>query len=55
LAIAEPHTGDFLVKLKSNRKRSTDEVLAELRHKFLAAIPTVDWDIAREHDNRGNT
>src|SRR5439155_5027908 len=45
LAIAEPHTGDFLVKLKPGRKRSTDEVLNELRHKFLIAIPTVDWDL----------
>jgi len=45
LAIAEPHTGDFLVKLKHNRKRSTDEVLDELRHKFLVAIPGVDWDL----------
>ena len=45
LAIAEPHTGDFLVKLKRDRKRSTDEVLDELRHKFLAAIPGVDWDL----------
>jgi multidrug efflux pump subunit AcrB len=33
------------VKLKTNRKRSTDEVLAELRHKFLIAVPTVDWDL----------
>jgi CzcA family heavy metal efflux pump len=45
LAIAEPHTGDFLVKLKDDRKRSTDEVLSELRHKFLTAIPGVDWDL----------
>lgn len=45
LAIAEPHTGDFLVKLKGDRKRSTDEVLDELRHKFLVAIPAVDWDL----------
>lgn len=45
LAIAEPHTGDFLVKLRTDRKRSTDEVLDELRHKFTAAIPAVDWDL----------
>jgi len=45
LSIAEPHTGDFLVKLRTDRKRSTDEVLAELRHKFLIAIPRVDWDL----------
>ncbi len=45
LAIAEPHTGDFLVKLRHDRKRSTDEVLDELRHKFLKTIPGVDWDL----------
>lgn len=45
LAIAEPHTGDFLVKLKDDRKRSTDEVVSELRHKFLVAVPSVDWDL----------
>lgn len=45
LAIAEPHTGDFLVKLKRDRKRSTDEVLDEFRHKFTTQIPAVDWDL----------
>jgi len=45
LALAEPHTGDFLVKLKHNHERSTEEVLDELRHKFHAAVPAVDWDM----------
>lgn len=44
LAIAEPNTGDFLVKLKPNRKHSTDEVIADLRHKFHIAVPGVEWD-----------
>ena len=44
LAIAEPHTGDFLVKLKPNRKRKTDEVIAELRHRFNAAVPGLLWE-----------
>jgi CzcA family heavy metal efflux pump len=44
LAIAEPHTGDFLVKLKPNRKRKTDEVIAELRHRFNAAVPGLQWE-----------
>ena len=30
LAIAEPNTGDFLVKLKARRSRSTAEVIDEL-------------------------
>ncbi|MEP6667839.1 MAG: efflux RND transporter permease subunit [Chthoniobacter sp.] len=45
LAIAEPNTGDFLVKLKRDRQRSADDVIAELRGKFLAAIPGIDWDL----------
>jgi CzcA family heavy metal efflux pump len=45
LALAEPNTGDFLVKLKRDRKRSSDDVIAELRGKFLAAIPGIDWDL----------
>jgi len=44
LAIAEPNTGDFLVKLKPNRKHSTDEVIAALRAKFHRAVPGVEWD-----------
>jgi multidrug efflux pump subunit AcrB len=31
LALAEPHFGDFLVKLKPQRDRSTDEVVSEIR------------------------
>jgi multidrug efflux pump subunit AcrB len=45
LSLAEPHTGDFLVKLKRDRKRSTDEVLDEFRHKFTQQIPAVEWDL----------
>jgi CzcA family heavy metal efflux pump len=43
-SIAEPHTGDFLVKLKPNRQHSTAEVISEFRHKFLAAIPAIQWE-----------
>jgi multidrug efflux pump subunit AcrB len=45
LAIAEPNTGDFLVKLKTDRGRSSEEVIAELRKKFLIAVPGVEWDL----------
>ena len=45
LALAEPHTGDFLVKLRHDHRRSTEEVLDELRHKFHAAVPALDWDM----------
>jgi CzcA family heavy metal efflux pump len=44
LAIAEPHTGDFLVKLKPDRQRQTQEVISELRTKFHVAVPGVEWD-----------
>jgi multidrug efflux pump subunit AcrB len=44
LAIAEPNTGDFLVKLKPNRHRRTQDVIADLRAKFHVAIPGTEWD-----------
>ncbi len=44
LSIAEPNTGDFLVKLKTDRKRKTPEVIAELRHKVQVALPGIEWE-----------
>ena len=44
LAIAEPNTGDFLVKLKRNRTRSTEEVIEELRAKCNAAEPALSFE-----------
>ena len=44
LAIAEPHTGDFLVKLKRDRKRSTEDVISDLRHQFHVAVPGLEWE-----------
>jgi CzcA family heavy metal efflux pump len=44
LAIAEPNTGDFLVKLRDDRQRSTEEVISELRRKFLVAVPAMEWE-----------
>jgi CzcA family heavy metal efflux pump len=44
LAIAEPNTGDFLVKLRPDRQRRTQDVIAELRAKFHVAIPGAEWD-----------
>jgi multidrug efflux pump subunit AcrB len=41
LAIAEPNTGDFLVKLRPNRTRSTEEVIDELREKIHDAEPAL--------------
>ena len=44
LSIAEPNTGDFLVKLKSKRKRKTADVISELRRRFNAELPSVNWE-----------
>ncbi len=44
LAIAEPNTGDFLVKLRPDRERSTEDVKQELRRKFNAALPAAEWE-----------
>jgi CzcA family heavy metal efflux pump len=41
LAIAEPNTGDFLVKLRPSRNRSTEEVIDELREKIHDAEPAL--------------
>ena len=45
LFITEPNNGDFLLKLKANRERSTEEVLADLRHKLNAALPDIVWEL----------
>jgi len=44
LAIAEPNTGDFLVKLRRDRQRSTEEVISELRRRFNTEIPGAEWE-----------
>jgi CzcA family heavy metal efflux pump len=42
LAIAEPNTGDFLIKLKKDRKRALEEVTAELRRKIVSSEPAIE-------------
>jgi CzcA family heavy metal efflux pump len=42
LAIAEPNTGDFLIKLKRDRRRSAEEVIAELRRKITQSEPAIE-------------
>jgi CzcA family heavy metal efflux pump len=41
LAITEPNTGDFLVKLKQSGRRPTDVVTEELRQKIEASEPAL--------------
>ena len=45
LAVAEPHRGDFLVKLKPGRKRSVEEVKDDLRDRIHAAQPVLEVDM----------
>ena len=41
LAIAEPNTGDFLIKLRNKRERSLEEVTSELRKKIVGSEPAI--------------
>ncbi|MBI4876655.1 MAG: efflux RND transporter permease subunit [Acidobacteria bacterium] len=42
LAIAEPNTGDFLIKLNRDRKRGLEEVTSELRQKVVSSEPAIE-------------
>ncbi|HSD46870.1 MAG TPA: efflux RND transporter permease subunit, partial [Pyrinomonadaceae bacterium] len=42
LFVTEPNTGDFAVKLKPGHKRSTEEVISELREQIEESEPTLE-------------
>jgi CzcA family heavy metal efflux pump len=42
LFVTEPNTGDFAVKLKQDHKRSTEEVISELRDEIQETEPALD-------------
>ncbi|MGH7980059.1 MAG: efflux RND transporter permease subunit, partial [Limisphaerales bacterium] len=42
--ITEPYVGDYLIKLKANRKRSTEQVLDAMRADFDQRFPMINWD-----------
>jgi multidrug efflux pump subunit AcrB len=42
LFVTEPNTGDFAVKLKPDHKRSTEEVISDLRDQIKEAEPALD-------------
>jgi CzcA family heavy metal efflux pump len=44
LFITEPYSGDFLVRLKPDRKHPTEEVIAGFRHTFNEQFPAFRWD-----------
>ena len=43
-AVTEANTGDFTVRLKSDRSRSIDEVMADAREQIHAAEPALDME-----------
>jgi CzcA family heavy metal efflux pump len=45
--VTEPNTGDFAVKLKSQRKRSIDQVISEVREKIAKAEPVLDVEFVQ--------
>jgi CzcA family heavy metal efflux pump len=45
--ITEPNTGDYLIQLKKDHKRSTDEVIADLRQKIESTQPALRVDFGQ--------
>lgn len=45
--ITEPNSGDYLIKLKDNRDKSTSEVADEIRQKVEAAVPQLSVDFGQ--------
>jgi CzcA family heavy metal efflux pump len=44
VSIVEPNTGDFLVKLRPDRTRTSEQVIADVRRQFREALPRIDWE-----------
>ena len=42
--VTEAYRGDYAVKLKPDRSHSTDDVKAELRHRFAERFPMIRWE-----------
>ncbi len=45
--ITEPNTGDYLIQLKSDRSRTTDQVISEIRSKVEASQPALRIDFGQ--------
>jgi len=45
--ITEPNTGDYLIQLKKSRKRSTNEVIADLRQQINSTQPALQIDFGQ--------
>jgi CzcA family heavy metal efflux pump len=46
-AVTEANTGDFTVRLKTDRSRSIDEVIADAREQIHAAEPSLDMEFTQ--------
>ncbi len=45
--ITEPNTGDYLIQLKKNRERTTDEVIADIRKQIESTQPALRIDFGQ--------
>ncbi|GAB4094377.1 efflux RND transporter permease subunit [Flaviaesturariibacter terrae] len=45
--ITEPNDGDYLIQLKKKRTRSTDEVIADIRHQVESTQPALQIDFGQ--------
>lgn len=45
--ITEPNSGDYLIRLKTGRQRSTEEVIADLRQRIEATQPALTIDFGQ--------
>jgi CzcA family heavy metal efflux pump len=45
--ITEPNSGDYLIQLKKNRKRTTDEVIADIRKQIESTQPALQIDFGQ--------
>ncbi len=45
--ITEPNSGDYLIQLKKNRSRSTDEVIADIRKRIESTQPALRVDFGQ--------
>ncbi|MEO7766595.1 MAG: efflux RND transporter permease subunit, partial [Ferruginibacter sp.] len=45
--ITEPNMGDYLIQLKTNRKRTTNEVIDDIRHKIESTQPALRVDFGQ--------
>jgi len=45
--ITEPNTGDYLIQLKKNRNRTTDEVIADIRARIESTQPALRIDFGQ--------